>query len=78
MIHQHLPTHEELEFMRISPAITSATRLALNELRADAADMDDVFYELDRKGCMVDVYVKLKDGRTAIGTAFAPALSRAH
>ena len=60
------------EFLRIRPAMQAGVQLALGELHADLGDVDELFYDVHVDSCMVDVYVKLTDGRTAIGTAFAP------
>ena len=66
------PTADEIELARIAPALQSGLRLAMNELAIDLEDLSDLFYEVATGGCMVDVYIKANDGRTAIGTAFAP------
>ena len=63
------PTAEEMELIRICPALEIASKLALSELKAEADQLLELFYDTDKTGKLVDVYVKLKDGRTAIGSA---------
>lgn len=72
------PTPQERELMRIAPAVEMGLKLALDKLNAGLQELAEVLHDVTERGKLVDVYVKLKDGRTAVGTAIVPELEVLH
>jgi hypothetical protein len=69
------PTAEELELIRIAPAVEAATNMAMGALKADHAEIASVTYDHDASNDLVTVSVELIDGCKATGKAFVSAKS---
>lgn len=69
------PTSEELELMRIAPAVTAATQMALDALGAHVTQVESVTFDHDPDDDLVTVDIELIDGRTQTAKALVPTQS---